>query len=384
MPRKRKRGSLTVKRKYHYITSEKPKEENHVACEPLVNIKATTDSSTQSESENMQFTSDHSYAIDEDSTYELDSFQETNNDKPEADVMECSSGLLEMEVETTTFSDFDVELKLQNISSQFVVKESEQSIQMLQLYANDSLTAIKLSVEIKSDFMCSVYLHRKCILRSHQIWTGLPQHINRVAYVLVLLERLLKFDVCIGNPEVEFSNLVPIGSGLSSNNSPEIVAYREGDFNATHASGERYNSTIRSVKCDMLSTSKKCTACKKYFYLLQSRKNRVESRLNSCRKYSHTNFKHRDMTKQELNMKLNEQKHEIKNLQTELWKQRREFDKIITANGISVEGSEHHELKDLMASCETEFEKSFPISTSRQRLFWEQQMSFVLCVLTLY
>ncbi|KAH3859951.1 hypothetical protein DPMN_102772 [Dreissena polymorpha] len=136
MPRKRKRGSLTVKRKYHYITSEQPKEENHVACEPLVNIKATTDSSTQSESENVQFTSDHSYAIDEDSTYELDSFQETNNDKPEADVMECCSGLLEMVVETTTFSDFAVELKLQNISSQFVVKESEQSIQMLQLYAN--------------------------------------------------------------------------------------------------------------------------------------------------------------------------------------------------------------------------------------------------------
>ncbi|KAH3803259.1 hypothetical protein DPMN_156961 [Dreissena polymorpha] len=75
MPRKRKRGSLTVKRKYHYITSEQPKEENHVASEPLVNIKATTYSSTQSESENVQFTSDHSYAIDEDSTYELDSFQ---------------------------------------------------------------------------------------------------------------------------------------------------------------------------------------------------------------------------------------------------------------------------------------------------------------------
>ncbi|XP_052243108.1 uncharacterized protein LOC127853023 [Dreissena polymorpha] len=186
MPRKRKRGSLTVKRKYHYITSEQPKEENHVASEPLVNIKATTDSSTQSESENVQFTSDHSYAIDEDSTYELDSFQETNNDKPEADVMECSSGLLEMEVETTTFSDFAVELKLQNFSSQFVVKELEQSIQMLQLYANDSLTAIKLSVEIKSDFTCSVYVHWKCIPRSHQIWTGLPQHINRVAYVLVL------------------------------------------------------------------------------------------------------------------------------------------------------------------------------------------------------
>ncbi|KAH3788881.1 hypothetical protein DPMN_167044 [Dreissena polymorpha] len=48
MPRKRKRGTLTVKRKYHYITSEQPKEENHVASEPLVNIKATTDSSTQS------------------------------------------------------------------------------------------------------------------------------------------------------------------------------------------------------------------------------------------------------------------------------------------------------------------------------------------------
>ncbi|KAH3858821.1 hypothetical protein DPMN_101461 [Dreissena polymorpha] len=191
----------------------------------------------------------------------LTSFQETNNDKSEADVMECSSGLLEMEVETTTFSDFAVELKLQNISSQFVVKESEQSIQMLQLYANDSLTAIKLSVEIKSDFTCSVYVHRKCIPR-------LPQHINRVAYVLVSLERLLKFDVCIGNPEVEFSNLVPIGSGLSSNNSPEIVAYREGDFNATHAHGERNNSTIRSVKCDMLSTSKKCTAMQKVLLLI--------------------------------------------------------------------------------------------------------------------
>ncbi|KAH3887964.1 hypothetical protein DPMN_011986 [Dreissena polymorpha] len=29
-----------------------------------------------------------------------------------------------------------------------------------------------------------------------------------------------------------------------------------------------------------------------------------------------------------------------------------------------------------MASCGTEFEKSFPLSTSRQRLFWEHQMSF--------
>lgn len=167
--------------------------------------------------------------------------------------------------------------------------------------------------------------------------------------------------------------------------------YREGNFEAVTANGEQYHSTIRSTSCELLTESKdilifginptkkeKCKNCKQYGYALTKRMKRIKERnfkVNQ-RKFSHTNFKHKDITREELCLKLKEQKEEINDLTHKVWKLKRQFDNSTRKDGFKVNEHANAELKSLMASCSDEFKRGFPDTNSRQRLFLEQQELF--------
>lgn len=69
-------------------------------------------------------------------------------------------------------------------------------------------------------------MYQKEISRSHNLWTGVPEVFHDVETALKLIERLEDYTVCCGNPESEYQDLVPVGSGLTNSSSINIVAYR--------------------------------------------------------------------------------------------------------------------------------------------------------------
>lgn len=246
-------------------------------------------------------------------------------------IEECD--IEEQEVHSTVFLTLVSEVKA-NVGSEYAVCYNDTKLSLMQMYTSGRSSSVKLSLEIKADFTCNLYVHRKIVSRGHPVWNNLPWLFDRPSVILEMCQRLLSYQVCSGNPDQDFVSLVSIGEGFPNSMSPGIIAYREGDFNAA------YNSTIRSTKCCMLIQKnfrrKRCVHCAEYRGALKLRIKRLESKRLSKRKFIHTNYKHCDMSIEDMVQKIEEQKEEICALQTELKKKKREFDKVITTNEIPV------------------------------------------------
>ncbi|XP_053384388.1 uncharacterized protein LOC128550119 [Mercenaria mercenaria] len=240
----------------------------------------------------------------------------------------------------------------------YLFHRSKSVLKLIELYDSEN-PSIKLSINFFKDLTCEVYVHRQKISNEHEIWHKLPAHLTVLDKAVSLVERISRYNVCVGNPEKEYTDLVPVGEGLSDNKEPGILAVHEGDFKAKTVIGKEYNGTIRTVKCHLLVTGSRCKVCSKYRNALRRRKERLEERQSSNRKYNHTHFKHKDMTHNELLKKLDEQKNEIKSLKEEMIRTKREFDKMKTKVGMKMETNQHNKVKDLKASCQSEFEKLY-------------------------
>ncbi|XP_060571179.1 uncharacterized protein LOC132729426 [Ruditapes philippinarum] len=101
---------------------------------------------------------------------------------------------------------------------------------------------------------------------------------------------------------------------------------------------------------------------------------RKEKELRPQKSYLHSKSSHSQMDRNQLLLKLNEQKNVIKDLQKENARLMRQVDKYIRDDGIKMDKERSLEFSDLMSSCESEVMKAFPNSNCFQRLFWEQQM----------
>lgn len=205
----------------------------------------------------------------------------------------------------------------------------------------------------------------------------------RVAYLqtanhrkaLLLLKRLLQYNVCIGNPDDDFQELVPVGCGITDKETAGIMGYKEGDFCASFGDFV-YHSTIRSVSCDLLVNGNRCKSCKLHRKSLKATKQRMEERNNETRDFVHSTYKHKDMTKEMLVKKVYQQKDEIQSLESEISKLKRQYKNEILENGICLDNVQSMEIKDLMSTCHNDMVSAFPDGNSFQRLFWEQQLQF--------
>ncbi|KAK3093594.1 hypothetical protein FSP39_017863 [Pinctada imbricata] len=208
---------------------------------------------------------------------------------------------------------------------------SVADIQICENYSTDN-PAIKLCVIIRPDFTAQIYVHRLDLSENHEIWNYMPHVFNNVSCVKHLLSKVQSFHVCIGNPEEQFQDLIPIPSDLDYNSSQELIAFRESDFGAVNGS-EMYNSTIRTFQCALLVQGRRCSHCSTYRRSLFSRLHRLEKKDNNKsrigRGMKHNNFRHDDFVR-----KINEQKEKIKSLETEMNKMRQQYYRDLKSKGI--------------------------------------------------
>lgn len=82
------------------------------------------------------------------------------------------------------------------------------------------------------------------------------------------------------------------------------------------------------------------------------------------------------MTWENLLTKLDQQRVEMKSLNRELSKLRQKCEQEIDTKGVQLQDSESSEMKDFMAVCREDVERSFPDENCFQRLFWDQQCKY--------
>ncbi|CAG2241749.1 unnamed protein product [Mytilus edulis] len=172
--------------------------------------------------------------------------------------------------------------------------------------------------------------------------------------------------------------ITPVGSGISDAFTNEIRCYREGDYGATKWD-TAYTSTIRSVKCQMLVQGSRCSSCAEDRRMLRKRQQRAEEKKTSPPvTFVHRTYQHKHMSRENLVTKIEQQKTEMRTLSSEVEKLKRQLHKQILQNGVTFSNpiAENIEMKDLMSTCQNDFEQAFPNPNSLQRLFWEQQIKF--------
>ena len=122
----------------------------------------------------------------------------------------------------------------------------------------------------------------------------------------------------------------------------------------------RYDSTLRSTSCSLLVAGNRCPSCKTYRKALLQRKNRQENLLHKDIDCTRSTFKHRDIPSPLLIKKLNQQKHQIESLQTQVAQLQRRLTRKIDKEGVKVNKTKDVELKGLMAACNSEVMKAYP------------------------
>ena len=235
----------------------------------------------------------------------------------------------------------NVLLQRDKLPAAYFINLESKDIEFISVNKHEEKTAVKTRVCIYSDFSARVFVHNKELSSNHFLWDRQPQYFHNFTDILGLLNSLSHLYVCIGNPDDEYVSLVPVGAGLSDNKQPGILAYREGDFCATQRD-LIYSSTIRSVNCDLLHDSIRCSACSKYRKNLRARKERLRELEKKDIDFTKSTYKHVDLPRAMLVKKIEQQKEQIKSLESKILKMERQLRKEIVKKGISVAPHENN------------------------------------------
>jgi len=295
---------------------------------------------------------------------------------------------IDIECTTTVYVDPFTELKnkvLEFVDMPYVCNPNCENIQIVQLYPSAENVSVKLNITINSDYSAKIYIHRIELDQDHDLWIGLPKMYDSLSNIQSLLAKLTSYSVCTGNHEQEFIDLTPVGSAIEhhskSTPSSPCHGYREGDFGAVKGLLS-YSSTVRNVKCALLVQGNRCSPCSHLRRILICRKNRLEEKRrksdgDSTPSYLSKNFRHCNMSREELIGKIFQQKEKINNLQNEIARVQRQFQKDVANSGVTLNTCQSMEMKDAMAVCTDEMEKAFPDANSYQRLFWCEQFKSI-------
>ncbi len=201
--------------------------------------------------------------------------------------------------------------------------------------------------------------------------SAIPQKlpIESLKSFLKVIDRL---SVCAGQPDEKFVKFIKSKKGVLIGRKDETVAYLDECVSVT-LNGQTYPQTIRSVKCEILVTNGKCTACKKYRATLRVMSNRYNSRssLSSSDYSSHSNIKFLNTPERKSRMKnLSGRARAIKKKMTRLQKK---IKNLSDKCGEDIDPQLHSDLVTVMNENSSHIDKVCPVG-SFANLFWKEQL----------
>ena len=229
-------------------------------------------------------------------------------------------------------------------------------------------------LEVKKGMVWTLFVHGKKV--DTENCTALRTYASH-HNVNELVARIHSLNVCAGHPETRFSEISKARKGKFNSSSGDLVAFTD-DYCPISLNGETYDSTIRTVRCELLVSGVKCEACKDYRSTLRSMCHRhdthVQGSTSSSAVSSHTNYRY---------LKTPERKERMSNLKAELDHSKREIDRLRAKikdlqenEGVCIDDKLEQDLQTIMEEKTSEIRDKHPPG-SFLRLFWDQQLMAV-------
>ena len=180
----------------------------------------------------------------------------------------------------------DPTASLQQISEALVLPSSEWSNQSpsdfrkLQLFKIPQSCSqplrITCNVTVHSDLSWSLFVYDKQVVQPMcSALRSFPTLMDSENLNL-LLSAVENLKLCVGQPDPNYVSMVKAKKGKVSSSGGSVVAIL--DNIPVEFSGNKYSSTIRTAKCEVLSKTDKCSVCTRYRTSLRSMYQRWKKR----------------------------------------------------------------------------------------------------------
>lgn len=138
----------------------------------------------------------------------------------------------------------------------------------------------------------------KVLVHGHEVdpqtagLSSIPEKIEAVHTIEQLLFKIDHLNVCAGNPDQHFIEMVEQRKGVLKSTSGNVAAYID-KAAPVELNGQVYNATLRTMKCILLTSTSKCSCCVAYRDIARSMYHRwtKSSRERQSHSTSHMNEK---------------------------------------------------------------------------------------------
>ena len=187
-----------------------------------------------------------------------------------------------------------------------------------------------------------------------------------------LLQCIDKLRVCLGQPDHHFVEMASSRKGVFKSKDGCISASLDSYAPVVSNDETAYSLTVRTTKCELLTTNEKCHSCMTYRATLRKFHSRWSERSLSPigDSSSHVNFRY--LNTPEKKAKVDGLKKRVHVAENEVRKLQEKIEKLTEQQGDKVDDDFHGDLLGIMKEKSPEIEKAYP-EGSFKRLFWEEQ-----------
>ena len=253
--------------------------------------------------------------------------------------------------------------------------EQEDTLQFC-ILRFDPPTVVR-SVTVSSDLTWYAHVLGKVILRTNVVIQSLPAKASSVSVLRHILLTVQLAQLCPGNPEEHFVQLLQRKGGKACGRSGETSAYID-DREEIVLGEKNYTKTVRRSDCGLVGPSgssslRRCPSCTKYrSQLFVERSREAKKNDNRTSHDSHVNFRCLNPTEKDERMRnLGKAKRAEKQRNTRLTEM---LKKKIEDEGVSLTEKDSDDISSILSDV-SPLVKKFS-EGSIQRIFWEQQVKY--------
>lgn len=176
-------------------------------------------------------------------------------------------------------------------------------------------------------------------------------------------------SVCVGQPDTHFVSMVNAKKGsIVSPNGKTVCSV---DKMVVQLDGEVYPQTVRTTDCEIISSSPKCSSCKKYRATLRSIYHRWSKKSGSSNSSSFTNDRY--LNTPDKKKKMAHWRKRAQLAETTVCKLKEQVRMLTENQGEHVDHGLHSDLVGIMQQNSDKIKSSYP-EGSFARLLWDEQL----------
>lgn len=160
--------------------------------------------------------------------------------------------------------DLHQSLQLPNLS--WCDQSTKHQIRLCKISTNSSSSSAPLvithSLTIDNTLKWSLFVHNREVFQKCSALASFPEKLTSASLCRLVL-CIDHLQVCSGQPDHHFINMASAKKGIFKSKDGSISAIVDA-YAPVISSGRIFNSTIRTVKCELLCSGDKCQSCMAY------------------------------------------------------------------------------------------------------------------------